>query len=398
MYTYRQTLSAILIAVLAILVAWAVIQFAGLNLVRNAVDPLYLEESVTRRIIETFYWPSALRVLLVAGTAAATFTVLFTWWQSRSVIKAVAQVQAAATRIAGGDTDVRIEEPLFRLGYEFEALGTVFNFMADSLSKIESTRARLLGDLAHEMRTPLSTLDAYLEAIGDGFEQADPETIELLRHQTARLSRLAADISLVARVEEGQVDLHRQPLLITQLVREACRGIESHYAEDGINLSWEAEVGADGIRIDGDPDRLGQVLTNLLTNARRHTPAGGSVKVTVSHPQPRWVSVTVRDTGEGIPAEHLPHLFERFYRVDSARDRRHGGSGIGLTIVKAMTIAHGGSVTVSSDGLGHGSAFTITLPVLSTEATTPDQSPPLRRSAARVRELEARDPGLPQAR
>jgi len=364
LYSYRMTIGAIAIAALSIFVAWVIVYLLGLNLVRGVINQNWITDPVTSRIIETVYRRSSSRVLAIAGGTATLFTVAFTLVMSVRVSHAVTRVRQVAEQITDGDTSVRIEEPLSRLGFEFEDLSEVFNSMVAALNEIEATRARLLGDLAHEMRTPLATLDAYLEAIGDGFEEADEETIDLLRHQTARLARLAADISLVAKVEEGQVELHRQPLRVVQLVKEACQSAVAQCDECLINLTWQAEPGTEHIRVSGDPDRLGQVLTNLLTNARRHTPPGGRVKVTLSQPEPGWIDIAVRDNGEGIAAEHLAHLFERFYRVDSARDRGHGGSGIGLTIVKAMTAAHGGHVAVASDGPGKGATFTVTLPVM----------------------------------
>jgi signal transduction histidine kinase len=351
-------------------VAWVVVHFFGLSVVASEVRRAGIHDPGVIEAIKVGYLRTALLVIVAAGGAALISAVLFTWLMSRSVTSAVTRVRQVAQRIARGDHNVRVAAGS-RLGTEFEALSETFNSMAQELGDIEVTRARMLGDLAHEMRTPLSTLDAYLEAIGDGFEEANPETIELLRHQTARLSRLAADISLVARAEEGQFDLRRRAVAMSGLVAEACGGIVARYHEKGVELTWDVPPDLAGVQVDGDPDRLGQVLTNLLSNAHRHTPAGGHVSVTLSRPQDGWIALAVQDDGEGIEATHLPHLFERFYRVDSARDRGRGGSGIGLAIVRAMAIAHGGSVEVESAGLGKGTTFTVTLPTIVRDSSAP---------------------------
>ncbi|MDR1807412.1 MAG: HAMP domain-containing protein [Propionibacteriaceae bacterium] len=361
LYSYRQTIGAIVISIISVAAAWVVVHFFGFWLIKRYLNDGGVTDDKVIGIVQTGYLRTALLVILAAGGTALISAVFFTWLMSRSVTTAVTRVRQVAQRIQEGDHDVRVASGT-RLGAEFQSLSQTFNSMAQELQAIERTRARLLGDLAHEMRTPLATLDAYLEAIGDGFEEANAETVDLLRHQTARLSRLAADVSLVARVEEGQVDLRRQPLAIAGLVRESVASIAGQYAEAGVELTAVIPAALEAVMVDGDPDRLGQVMTNLLANARRHTPAGGQVTVTLSLPSKDTVRIEVKDTGEGIPAEHLPHLFERFYRVDAARDRATGGTGIGLTIVKAMTVAHGGQVQAASAGPGQGATFTVTLP------------------------------------
>ncbi|MDR1265283.1 MAG: HAMP domain-containing histidine kinase [Propionibacteriaceae bacterium] len=362
LYSYRQTLGAVVISITAVSVAWIVIHFFGLWLVQDTLIANGQTDPTTIAVVQQAFLRTALIVVAAAGGSALIAAVLFTWLISRSVTSAVSRVRLVAQRISRGDHGVQVAVGS-RLGAEFEALSQAFNSMARELQTVERTRARLLGDLAHEMRTPLSTLDAYLEAIGDGVEQADAETLALLRMQTARLERLASDISLVTRVEEGQVSLHKQLLLVVDLVLRQCQAQASQFHEAGLELSWDVPPRLRDVRVEGDEDRLGQVLGNLLSNARQHTPAGGAVKVVIDLPSPDSVSIAVQDDGEGIAAEHLPHLFERFYRVDTARDRTRGGSGIGLTIVRAMTAAHGGQVEVVSPGLGRGSTFTITLPV-----------------------------------
>jgi signal transduction histidine kinase len=210
------------------------------------------------------------------------------------------------------------------------------------------------------MRTPLATLEAYLEALEDGVATLDGPTASLLRSQTRRLARLSEDIGTVSRVEEGQVALEIRAIQPASMVTAAVDSAAEAYRAKGVRLV--AEVPASLPPTHADPDRMGQVLGNLLDNALRHTPSGGTVTVSAGASGRGGTDLAVADTGDGIPAEHLPHVFERFYRVDAARNRDQGGSGIGLAIAKALVEAHGGQLTVASPGNGQGSTFLIRLP------------------------------------
>jgi signal transduction histidine kinase len=285
--------------------------------------------------------------LLAALVAALGVSVYMT----RRIGRSVATIAAAASDVAGGHYDVRVPGP--GLGPEFDALASGFNQMAGRLGSVERTRRRLLSDLGHEMRTPVATLEAYLEALEDGVATMDAETVKLLHIQTRRLTRLSEDISSVSRAEEGQVrlDLHTVPP--ASVVASAVDSAADAYDAKGVSLLTRVLARLPDLLV--DPDRVGQVLGNLLDNALRHTPAGGTVTISaITSPRTGSVELSV--------AEHLPHVFERFYRVDAARDRAHGGSGIGLAIAKALVEAHGGQLTVNSPGSGQGSTFRILLP------------------------------------
>ncbi|MBD8057342.1 two-component sensor histidine kinase, partial [Rhodococcus ruber] len=221
-------------------------------------------------------------------------------------------------------------------------------------------------DLAHEMRTPLATLDAHLEALEDGIRVADTETLTILRSSTARLERLAEDMGAVSRAEEGRLSIDPVPTDTATLVEAAVRAATDRYAARNVTLIHHLERPTAVIV---DPDRIGQVLGNLLDNALRHTPAGGAVTVTADVDD-RWAEITVTDTGEGIAAEHLGHLFDRFYRADTSRRYQEGGSGIGLTIARALVEAHGGTLTAESPGAGAGARFTVHLPTRTGARTT----------------------------
>ncbi len=299
---------------------------------------------------------SSLAISLSIAVVAATITALtVTWYFSRRVQHSVAQVADAAAHVAAGKYDSRVNDP--GLGREFAVLAATSNTLAERLERTESIRRRMLSDLAHEMRTPLATVDAHLEAVEDGLRTFDDETLDVIRLSTQRLRRLAEDISAMSRAEEGALDIAREPVTAADLARAGAETAADRFAAAGITLETKLHTQA---QVLVDPDRIGQVLTNLLDNALRHTAKGGSVRITCSLRGP-WVEYAVADTGDGIDPEHLRHVFDRFYRSDTARARAHGGAGIGLSIAKALVEAHDGEITASSPGPGSGSEFTVRL-------------------------------------
>ena len=317
----------------------------------TAAEAAHIEEAFSAALLVS------VGVALLASVIAA---LAVSWYLSRRVERSVGAVTAAAAEIAAGRFHTRVPAP--GLGHEFDTLTDGYNTLAGRLEAVETTRRRMLADLAHEMRTPLATIEAHLEAVEDGVRDLDADTLTVLDTSTGRLRRLAEDISAVSRAEEGNLQIHPRDLDAAEVARTAADAAIGRYTDKEVELRT---VLPRGLSVYGDPDRLGQVLTNLLDNALRHTSAGGTVTLT-SQPGTNndrsVVQFTVTDNGEGIAAEHLPHLFARFYRVDTARDRSHGGSGIGLAITRALVEAHGGTVTAHSDGPGTGSSFTVTLP------------------------------------
>ena len=314
--------------------------------------------AMSRHVEEAFRSASVISVS-VALLSSITAALAISAYVSRRIAGPVIRLAAAASALADGRYAVQVASS--GLGSEFSTLTASFNAMAGQLEAVETTRRRLLADLGHEMRTPIATLDAYLDGLEDGVASLSGDTMTVLRTQTARLARLAEDISAVSRAEEGQLELAVQSLAVADVVASAVAAVTDRYSAKGVALA--TEVAPNLPRVLADPDRLGQVLGNLLDNALRHTAAGDKVTVQSRASRPAHViEIDVADTGDGIPSEHLPHIFERFYRVDTARDRTHGGSGIGLAISKALVEAHGGHVTAASAGPGHGSQFTITMP------------------------------------
>ena len=348
-----------LVLVAGALTAWLVAANVGPSLfhehlARANVGSTPLQIAHTEMAYQSANAISLSMALLAALAAALAVTV----YQTRRIGRSVGTIAAAASKVAGGHYDIRVPGP--GRGPEFDALASAFNQMADRLGSVERTRRRLLADLGHEMRTPVATLEAYIEALEDGVVTLDRGTAELLRSQTRRLARLSEDIGTVSRAEEGQVLLGKETVHPELVVAAAINAAAEAYDAKGVRLVSDIATGPTELSL--DPERIGQVLGNLLDNALRHTPAGGTVTVSAALSRTGGVALSVADTGDGIPAEHLPHVFERFYRVDTARDRTHGGSGIGLAIAKALVEAHGGQLTVTSPGTGQGSNFLILLP------------------------------------
>ncbi|GAT07405.1 HAMP domain-containing protein [Mycolicibacterium novocastrense] len=285
------------------------------------------------------------------------------WYVSRRLQRSVTEVAAAATAVAHGRYDIRVSPT--RLDEDFDTLVDSFNQMAARLQTVDATRRQLFSDLAHEIRTPASVLDAYVDALEDGVRSLTPQTTAMLRDQTRRLVRFSEDTAALAQAEESAFSMAFSWIDVPQLIDAAVTAAQERYRSKHVDLV--ATLPANLPPLWGDPQRLSQVLGNLLDNALRHTPPGGRVEIRAAADGTVF-TLSVVDSGEGIPAEHLPHVFERFYRADLARDRGYGGGGIGLAIVKALVEAHNGRVAAASDGIGKGTAFTVTLPLSPTGA------------------------------
>lgn len=307
---------------------------------------------------EEAYRDASFIALGIALVIALLCALVVTWYVTGRLQRPLATLTTAARQMGRGHYEVRAQTE--DAGPELASLAAAFNTMAAQLGSTEDTRRRLLSDVAHEMRTPVATLSAYLDGLDDGVTEWTPATSALFRANTDRLARLCEDIAMVSRAEEGRLNMTMVPTPVGDLLESATRQVEGSYSAKGVHLQVRPGGGWD-TTVRGDPDRLGQVMSNLLSNALRHTPPGGSVSVE-TRPGRDEVNIVVSDTGEGLSAEQLPHVFERFYRADPARTRDDRGSGIGLTIAQAIVDAHGGTVTAASAGLGSGATFTVTLP------------------------------------
>ena len=294
------------------------------------------------------------RWILFAVLGAGGLAVLLAIALSRRILGPVESLTSAARRMEAGDLSQRVT---VRSADEIGELARAFNGMAGALERNEALRRSLVTDVAHELRTPLTNLRCQIEAIQDGLQTADAGTIRSLHEETLLLSRLVTDLQDLAMAEAGRLPLEKAPVDVAEAVGAALASIRP--LAEGRSVTLRADIG-ESITVTADWERLGQILRNLLTNAVTHTPEGGLVTVT-SHREGRSVSIAVRDTGPGIAAEHLPRIFDRFYRADPSRARATGGSGLGLAIVKQLVEAHGGEVTAESEP-GQGATFRFSLP------------------------------------
>ncbi|WP_128643857.1 sensor histidine kinase [Rhodococcus opacus] len=355
----RLLLAQSLVLAAGAVTSWVVAVLVGPPLFREHLRRAGVPDSSAEQFHAEQAYRSATAISLgVAIGAAALAALVVTWYFSRRLQRSVTEVSAAATAVVNGRYDIRVAPP--HLGQDFDALAHAFNRMAARLESVESTRRQLLGDLAHEIRTPVSVLEAYMEALEDGVESLDSDAIAMLRDQTRRLVRFSDDVRSLSHTEESRTSIEPTWVTPDALIATASATAAERYAAKQVTLI--SHVPGRLPRLWADPQRLAQVLGNLLDNALRHTPPHGQVTLTADGGIDS-LTITVADTGDGISAEHLPYLFERFYRADTARDRDHGGAGIGLAIAKALVEAHHGHITASSEGPGTGTTFTITLPL-----------------------------------
>ena len=294
---------------------------------------------------------------LVAGLVALALAALFV----RQITRPVAALGRAAQQIEAGNLAARVD---VRSQDELGGLGHAFNRMALALQEQERLRRNLVADVAHELRTPLSGIQGTVEALQDGVFPLDAASLEPIHAQALLLNRLVDDLRTLALADAGELALNMDTVNLTALLTRACEGLRGNAQAGHVELVYTPSAQATPIMVRGDAARLTQVAVNLLDNALQHTPSGGVVTVTT-----QLVDATVvwrvTDTGSGIAAEDLPHIFERFYRTDRSRSRATGGSGLGLAIVKQIVLAHGGTVAVHSPPpeQARGTQFVVTLPI-----------------------------------
>jgi two-component system sensor histidine kinase BaeS len=296
--------------------------------------------------------------LLVALLAAGFVAIIVSLLLSRGVVAPVRVLTTASQRIAEGHYAERVQSSG---SDELGLLAHSFNQMAEKLEKVEAMRRQLIGDVSHELRTPLTAIKGSMEGLMDGVLPATAETYQQIHQEAGRLARLVDDLQELSRVEAGAYPMDIRPFNPASLLQTTIKRFSNQAKEKNVNL--HVDTPADLPQVLADEDRITQVLTNLVGNALQYTSEGGDILISaVQHGNE--IKVSVVDTGIGIPAEHLPHLFTRFYRVDKSRSRQAGGgSGIGLTIGKYLVEAQGGRIWAESDGEGKGSTFVFTLKV-----------------------------------
>jgi signal transduction histidine kinase len=308
--------------------------------------------------LEQGYLSSVRRAVLVAGAAAAAIALLLGWLFLRQIIAPLRQLDMAARCLSEGDLDqqVRISSQ-----DELGRLAQSFNEMAARLKHSEELRRRMIQDIAHELRTPLTVIQGDLQAILDRVFEPTPEVIASIHEESLLLNRLIHDLRELSLAEAGELRLERQREDLCELLRQAAGAIRPKL--EGRCIELAVELPEEPLTVEVDPQRICQVLLNILSNAERHTPEGGRITLRLTRQNSEaWVSVS--DTGAGIAPEELPYVFERFFRGDKSRTRSSGSTGLGLAIAKQLVEAHGGRIWAESPP-GKGAAFTFSLPLAS---------------------------------
>ena len=296
------------------------------------------------------------RFLIWGACVAIAIALLLTFFLSRRISGPICALAVTARKLGQGDFSQRVQvEDKSEVG----ELAQTFNSMASQLEKAEQLRRNMVADVAHELRTPLSNIRGYLEAIRERVVKPDAATICSLEEEATLLSRLVDDLQELSLADASKLELICQAEDVAELINRTVAAMQAQATTKGVSLSIDLPQGLPPINIDSQ--RISQVLRNFLENALAHTTKGDAIIVAATQ-QGDWVEVSVADTGEGIPTDDLPNIFERFYRVDKSRARATGGNGLGLTIAKRQVEAHGGKIEVQSK-LGKGSRFSFTVPI-----------------------------------
>lgn len=295
--------------------------------------------------------------LLIGAVVAVVVAAGFGVWFALHLVRPLAGLRRATHALASGRYDVSVPTPseteLADLARDVQTLGT-------SLAETETRRMRLLGEVAHELRTPLTVIDGTIEAMIDGVLPASPEALVGISDEVRRMRRLSDDLSALSRAEEGRLSITPGSMDLGETVARAAERLRPQASDAGLSLDVTASETP--LIVQADRDRIAQVVTNLVGNAIRATPAGGDIRVTVRAAADR-AEIVVADTGVGIAADEVERVFERFYRASGAKALGEAGSGIGLTIARQLMRAHGGDVTAASPGRGAGATFVAWLPI-----------------------------------
>ncbi len=301
-----------------------------------------------------FFWP----VLCLAPFFFGLLLVFLGGWTFRRYGRPMAEIMSAADAVAEGDFNVRVGEtgPV-----EMRRLARSFNRMTGELRRAEQQRRNLSADVAHELRNPLHIIQGNLEGMLDGVYTPTPENLNAVLDETHHLGRLVEDLQTLSLAESGQLPLHRSETDAAALLKDVAASFAAPAAAAGVSLEVDLPAGGQPLNIPIDEGRMTQVLSNLVGNALRYTPSGGSIHLGAD-PIEGGLRLSVSDSGAGIPAEDLPFIFDRFWRGDRARQRQSGaGSGLGLAIARQLVEAHGGRISASSQE-GQGTRFEIELP------------------------------------
>jgi signal transduction histidine kinase len=299
--------------------------------------------------------------LALAAVGAALLSLAVGVVLARALSRPIRELTAATRAVAEGNLSQKVE---VRSHDDLGQLAASFNLMSERLARVQELRRQMTADIAHELRTPLSLVLGHADAIEEGTLPPTPEAMAVIRDEALRLERLIDDLLTLSHADAGELRFSPRPTRPSILLEEAARAFQPQASQKDIRLILE--TAGDLPEVPLDPDRMGQVLRNLLSNALRHTPAQGEVRLSAKR-SGETLEMRVSDNGPGIAPEDLPHVFERFYRADRSRARGSGGSGLGLAIARSIVANHGGTISAEST-LGHGTTIVIRLPLRSAAA------------------------------
>lgn len=335
-----------------------------MQFMQNALnDPTKTEQALNDDLFSSFRSAvySALQFAVPSALLAATIiSISF----SRQFVKPIRNILTASEKISDGKYSERIPIPGNLSPDELDELGQLaigFNQMTTRLEKNEELRRELIGDVSHELRTPLAFLKASIEGLMDGIIPCSNENFQEIQEEIDRLNRLVDDLLELSILESGEYRLDKRTIQISELISPLVSQMQGKLKQKDIQLTYEIENNLPPIKL--DVDRIKQVLINIISNAIRFTPQGGSILLKAVFHNNKSIEISVRDSGIGIPQEQLKNVFKRFYRVDKSRAKESGGSGIGLTVAKQLVEAHGGKIWAESPGQNRGTTIHFTLPM-----------------------------------
>lgn len=344
-------------------------QQAGIRNVREGTDHLrvhtyliraeggvfgYLQTATSIRQLDAARF-ALLVVLLGGGVLSVILAAMIGWLTASRALRPLDTITQTALQITRAD-DLTRRIPVRDANDEVGRLSVAFNETLERLDRLFTSQRRFLADVSHELRTPLTAIRGNVDLI-QRMGTADPESLRDIRSETERMTRLVGDLLVLAQADSGNLPLDRRLIELDGLLLEVCREVQVLAGNIAVNVG---EI--DQAQVVGDLDRLKQVVLNLVTNAIKYTPEGGRVRLGLTRIN-QWARLTVSDTGIGIPADELPRIFDRFYRVDKARSRAMGGAGLGLSIAQRIAQMHGGRIEAASEGVNKGTTFSLWLPL-----------------------------------